>query len=60
MWKEAVVAYSETLSRNSLEGLRKITKNISEDSRDMNLGPSEYEYHHPTVTFENFYVFVLY
>jgi hypothetical protein len=33
MWQQAVVAYSGNYSEICLEGLRKTTKNLSQDSR---------------------------
>jgi hypothetical protein len=47
IWKEAIMASFEVLSRICLEGLRKTTKNLSQDSRspgrDLNPGPPEYK-----------------
>jgi hypothetical protein len=47
IWKEAVVVKVKVLSRHSLEGVRKTTEILSQDSRfpgrDLNPEPPEYE-----------------
>jgi hypothetical protein len=46
MWKEALVTYTKALLGNCLEGLRKVTEDLSQDcrspGRDLNPGPAEY------------------
>jgi hypothetical protein len=57
IWEEAVVANLKYCSGIWLEGLRKTTKYISQDSRflnrDLNPGPPEHEkdFNHSTTTF---------